>query len=1010
MAQSSPTIIEFPFDTGAYEAADREWLPANLLAVVENLRLDLDGKLGIRPGSTQLAQTTYSASLMTAYDLTNYNGRLVALGDQTTPGFGRPTDVFEFVNNTPAAWRGTAGEDDGFASGPRIPRATAVREVGRLADLSRSVQSVHVACGAGFVCAVVNSIGGDCRIHVFNPVTDQTVAMVTRPLINARVCFAGTDFWVVGEFNINNDIIAYNFDPLTDETVQGPVTISTAPAGSPTDIAVAQTGATDWSVVWAQSTTTTAHRMNAAGTVQATWSVAGGDFRALGICGNVAGTLISILAQRGSDGTYRLNTYTAAGVLSVGPTTAFAGAAGTTHARAGLSQSGTQVMLLGFEDDAPTKNIVSQLMTSQAAHTLASVIRYADALPTGNSAPIVSGGQTNFYYGAQNYMATTITGGVDLLGGGAGSRGTNMLVEAAQVLPQCYKDGTLAASFITVNDMGSTGIIGTKIYWGNLITSNTGGAGFQVTELEMNDTGRRQMACVANELHIAGAMPLVYDGRVAVDQGFAERPALALTAGSAGALTLLGTYFFLAVWEVVDSRGLILRSAPSLAQSVTLTGAQNSVSVVATTPHSLRVHPLFRAGTGLSIRVGIYRTTAGGANYILDNFQEVATAEFGEPTSAIVSARTDAQLTASGIVVYTQAQTPIAHVAPPPYRYTWQARERQLIGGLPNAEQWQFSKLLFPSEPVEFASLGRLGFFGRSNKDITAVGAFETVGITWTSDEISIIPGSGPDHSGLGEFDSALIVPSPGGCRDWRSLVNAPPGFFFQMTEEKLMLLARGQQGGGEVTWAGQPIRQTLALFPVITGAVHIRTQMIVAFSCTNLGGSAGRLLIYDLRRGVWYVDTVGPVTAVSELNGRLAYIQGGLVFLQDAAAGSGTFPGAVVQTGFQAVTKRLGWGHIYKIGLLGTDLGACSVQCLIDVDDGIGLRDLGTETFTGAGLTFERFWSLPTAAQKAARFSVRFVVTSLASGTLAVSLKAWAAEVQGSPNMVRVGSGGFVA
>lgn len=1002
-------IIEFPFDSGAYEAADREWLPGNLLAVVQNMRLDRDGRLGIRPGNTALGTSTYSPSAMTAYDLANYNGRLVALGDQTTPGFGRATDLFELVQTTPAVWRATSGNDDGFSSGPRIPRATAAREIGRLADLNAGVDNVQVATGAGFVCAVANSTDSTCRIHVFNPTTDQTLVMVTRNVNTARVVFAGSNFWIVGQTNTVNSIVAMAFNPLVDEDVQAQVLISAAPAGVVADIAVAQTGASDFSVVWAQNVTTTAHRVNSSGAVQATWSVAGGDFRALGICGNAGGTLISILAQRGADGTYRLNTYTQAGVLSVGPTTAFAGAAGTVYARAGLCQSGTQVMLLGFEDSTPVENVLTQLMTNQAAHTLGSVIKYADALPTANSVPIVSGGQTNFYYGAQNYLASTQTGTVDPLASGTGPRGTNMLVEAAQRLPQAFKDGTLAAPFLFRNDICSSALIGTKIYWGNMITSNSGGAGFQVTELEMNDTGRRQMASVANELHIAGAIPLVYDGRIVVEQGFAERPALTVTAGAGGVLTLLGAYSVLAVWEVVDSRGNILRSAPSQATTVTLTGAQNSLAVVGSTPHSLRCHPLFRAVNGQSIRVGFYRTTAGGANYILDTFVAVTPTEFGGTVSATLL-RSDASLTASGIVVYTQAQTPLAHVSPPPYRYTWLARERQLIAGLPNAEQWQFSKLLFPSEPVEFSTLGRLGFFGRANKDITAVGAFETVGITWTSDEIAIIPGAGPDHSGLGEFDSALLVPSPGGCRDWRSLVNAPPGFFFQMTEDKLMLLARGQQGPGEVSWVGQPVRETLALFPVVTGGVHVRTQMIVAFSVTDTGGTAGRILIYDLRRNIWYVDTVGPVTAVSELNGRLAYIQAGAVLLQDVAAGSGTYPGAVVQTGFQVVTKRLGWGHIYRLGLLGTDLGACTVQALIDVDDGVGLRDLGTETFTGTGQTFERFWSLPTAAQKAARFSARFMLSSVSSNTLGVSLKAWAAEVQGSPNMVRVGSGGYVA
>lgn len=988
-------IIEFPFDSGVYEAADRAWLPENLFAVVENMRLDRDGRLGIRPGNTQQGNSVYQGGgrTLTAQDLANYNGRLVALGD--ADGGSTPTDLYELIGTgTGAEWRATAGNVVGIG---RLPRATNVRELGRIPDQASSVQNVQVAVGAGFVCAVHN-LFEEAVIHVFDPADDQTILLAKVALDCARVVFAGSDFWIVGQNPTNDDIQRYNFDPVNDTSLSSVATVSTAPAGDVQDIAVCNFSTSDWVVVWAQSTTTTAHRLNSSGTVQATWSVAGGDFRALAAASNAAGTLIGVLSQRGADGEYRFNTYNSAGTLQSGPTTVFGGAAGTTETRAGMCQSGigTSAIMVGFEDSAvgSTKNLLIQEVVF-SSHALGSVTRYRDALPTSH--PICPLGSIHRFGAAVNYMA------------GTNLEGTNQFWEQVPNVPVLMKDGTLAGQILFRNDIGGTAAIGTKVYWGNTVQGNNGSSG-TVTEFDLGDGGRRQMAQVANELHIAGGLPTVYDGRNLVEQCFAERPSVRLSEGTTGALTLLGRYFVRATWEVIDARGNLLRSAASDPVEQTLTGANDSLDVVVSTPHSLRLRAVSGDEVGQSIRVGVYRTIAGGANFILDRMIEIPAGHgFGQPVTVTLT-RSDASLqTAGGGVLYEQSQTPISHVAPPPYKYAWPARERMLIGGLPYDEQWQMSKLLFPNEPVEFANQGRLGFGGRANRAITAVGAFENVGITWTADEIQIIPGRGPEHSGVGEFDSALLVASPGGCRDWRSLVNAPPGFFFQMTEDKLMLLARGQQGAGEVSWVGQPVRETLALFPVITGAVHIRTQMAVVFSCTNTGGTDGRLLIFDLRRGVWYVDTVGPVTAVSELNGRLAYVSDGDVFLQDAAAGVGTFPGAAVQTGFIPVTKRLGWGMIHRIGLYGIDAGACTVQCLIDADDGQGLRDLGTETFTGTGNRFERFWSIPTAVRKLARFSVRFVVQSVSSNTLGVQLAAWAAEVQGSPNMVRVGSGGMV-
>ncbi len=276
---------------------------------------------------------------MTAYDLANYNGRLIALGDQC--GAGRATDVFELVSQTPAAWRATAGSSTSTLNAP-LGRATDVREIGRIADLANGVDNVHVAVGGGLVCAVANLTDRSVVIHIFNPTTDQTVLLSTVTTFETgRVCFAGSAFVIVGKSGTT--MVARRFIPASDETVGGALTIATGvAAGNVTDVAVAQTGASDFSVVWADSgTRVDAVRCNSTGAVQATWNVTTtDDARSVGICGNAGGTRISILRQRGADGTYRLNTYDQAGTPTVGPTTLFTGA-GTVYTRGGLVQDGT---------------------------------------------------------------------------------------------------------------------------------------------------------------------------------------------------------------------------------------------------------------------------------------------------------------------------------------------------------------------------------------------------------------------------------------------------------------------------------------------------------------------------------------------------------------------------------------------------------------------------------------------------------------------------------------------
>lgn len=1001
-------ILEFPFDSGAYEAADREWLPPNLLERVENMRLDLDGRLGVRPGNTALAMTTYSSNTLVAYDLANYAGRLVALGDQCS--VSRPTDLFEFVNAV-RAWRGTSQEDGTFGTGPRLPRVTKVREVGLLPDTPAGIRSVHLATNGTVICAAVAMQNGDSIVHVFNPTTNQTLVISTLPLASstvaqARVVFDGTNFWVVG-INASNNIVGFKFNPATD--TQFPAPTSLAVIGSAiSDIAISTCGASDFVIAFANSTDVFARRYNTLGVQQAAWTATTDDALAVGISANTAGTLISVGWQRVTGNTYAFSTFNAAGVLQTGPTALFGGSSGSI-ARLGMRQQGAVICFVGaanvdflFGSIAPEFETVTQLCTNQATHALNTTTAYRDSVPSTLPFFMANGANNEFYFGVVDYFA------------GANSQGTNELVERETRLPHVFKDATLAMPilFDNVNSVNGTVTIGTKAYWACLRRTFDNLLTFSVTEMEMGDPQRRQMAQVANELQISGGMGMTYGGRCLCESGFAERPQIvSLTGGGSGSKTLLGVYRVRVTWEVIDERDNIMRSQASDFTEITLTGAQNSIQLLCTAPHSLRTSPLLQLSGSYSVRVVAYVTTSNGGNF----FQEAVfridpntVQGHGSPVSIFLG-NSDALLQENA-VLYEQSQTPVPHVSPPPYQYSWTARERQIIGGLPLEEQWLFSKLLFPSEPVEFANLGRLGFSGRANQQVTAMGAFETVGLVWTKSEVAIIPGRGPEHNGTGEFDTSIRVPSPGGCIDWRSVVDAPPGFFFQMASDKLMLVPRSAQsagGAGAVTWIGQPVRQTLALFPVITGAVHVRSQMIVAFSITNVAGSDGRILIYDLRREQWYVDTVGPAIAVSELDGRLAYVVSNAVFLQDVAPGTGTFPTCLVQTGMQPVTKRLGWGHLYKVGLLGLDSGACSVECFIDYDDGVGYRSLGIEAFTGTGLAVQRFWSL--AIQKAARFSIRFVVTG-SSGTLGLRLNAWALEVEGSKNMVRVGSVANVA
>lgn len=985
-------ILEFPFDSGAYEAADRKWLPGAMLRVAENLRLDRDGRLTHRPGATALSSATMSTNALTPYDLGVYQGRLVALGSQLTTATDRIKDLFEWVPRA-GKWRATSGEDTNSSTGARMPQLTNLREVGSIPDQDDTVNRVALACGAGYVCAVINRTA-ECTIHVFDPATNQTLLLVEFAARLAVPVFTGTTFFIYG-VDSDEDIVRVQFDPVADETLSSVTTLlSNATTVVDLDACTFGTGS---AVGWATASSALIRTYNSAGVSVTSWTLLAAQADSVALVGNAAGTLLTGIYQNASR-EYRASTYNAAGALQNGPTDIFPADLGGSGVRlgAGMGANGTTIHIAGV-NEANGLSLYTGLI--QSSHGLTGADSYFDARPA--MAPIAAG--DGEYTGWQDLQATNQTLGT-------------FHITGERRLPQCFLAPQQLDTQSTGTNFVSKGAsAGTKLYIPVVhLAENTGLSSDRmrctITEAEVASTARRQMAEVAGELLIAGGLPLTYDGRTMGEIGFAECPVMGFvsegTAAPTGNLDLLGVYQVKACWAVYNGRTLVCRSQPSPPASFTLTGVNDRITWTVTTPHSLRRHRAFR-DQSLTVVVELYRTINGGANFQLDVVQPIDPADSEAEPVVISSTQPDSTLDDNAVIYSDESGLEIS--APFPCSYVHAARDRAFTGGTPDSATWLMSDLNIPGRQVAFP-FAKAAYTQRVNQPITAVAAFEQVGLVWTEKEISQLPGRGPERSGTGEFDSMLGVSTPGGCIDWRSVIVAPPGAFFQMAADKLMLLGRAQTGAaaGEVAWVGQPVRETLALFPVITAAVHIRSQMAVAFACNATNGLSGRILFYDLRRQQWFVDNVGgPVSALAELDGRLVWLSGTTVFQQDLAAGSGTFVTATAETGLVRVTQALGWGRIYKVGLLGSVLGACTLEALIDYDDGAGFRSLGSEVFVGNEGVLERFWSL--AIQKVSRFAVRFVVTGT-TGSAGLQLNGWAASVDGSKNMVRVGSTGQVA
>lgn len=451
-----------------------------------------------------------------------------------------------------------------------------------------------------------------------------------------------------------------------------------------------------------------------------------------------------------------------------------------------------------------------------------------------------------------------------------------------------------------------------------------------------------------------------------------------------------------------------------------------SAEVTATAPGGVLVLTSVDTGDGATIEI-----TNGTANTILgltEGETEIGTTtrtigENFQRTKAVYNQTADLPGTAISIidtrpdennpivdtdlirqpVLYSQGIASGAHHAPPPSEFVWAGRERIVWMGQPHRNRYTASKLIVPGEPAEHAAEGFIAFQGQVTGDIEA-GCVLGDGIAlFTRTQIWIVTGSGPNRAGQGEFFAAQCVSRKLGIKldGWRSLLEDDQGVWFQGSDSQLYHLSRG----GEVTWKGKAIREYLSSYPVIVAATARTLRQELAFAVTNTAGNTGGILRYRPDIDGWFFDDVGAVTALADYQGRLAYIQGGIVYLQDAAPGSGTGPDYYVSTGMFQGFQALGYGAVNELGFLGTFRGNCTVTIHESIDGVSFGSAIASWSLTTAEYAVNQRVTLkkPPRLQVRDSMALRFKVSGMSSSE-GVWLHAAALETTQAPRLSRQG------
>mgnify|MGYP001586934710 CR=1 FL=1 len=972
--------VSFPLSLGRRDSVDPKLAPLGVLATCKNLRVRKDGRLGCRNGYLQ--QSMAAASALVVHDLHTYRGRILALGSDDLSGC--PTRTFEYSTAATAPSRPWRYETQTQELTPFVD----LKDISVMSPPSSGADMVDSAAGGGYVCVVTRSVDLAVTAVVVRESDNQPilteVISLTQSTNNFRVTFAVNTFYVASQRS-NNQVDFLSFRPDVDAAFI--VLLSAALASSATAalfdfVPVENPTTARIALVRDRGTTATSLiRVYSSAGAQIgsdiTYGAAGDDTAAISLSVDQTANKIHVCNYY-AGGTGELRTFNFAGTLLLGPTattagthasicrippTAAAGAAAQVAVAAATSTGATVIQYFSEAAHAATAST-----TISCAVITTRVIPWVVAASTGANSKyaVVFGG----YVSPVISSTTDATNALFYTASGIGNAAHMATRDFLNSLPGTYRNVGLHLDSSTQ-----------RVTWCAMRDGGSGSAQPAITTFPKHSSARRQSATFGNLLYIASAPMQVYDGRC-LTEPFQEVPGIvSLTpSNGAGTLTSLATYTYVVHWELTLADGSFWQSAPSSPVSVTMGAADDTVTAVVSTPHLLTTL-ISGLGYGPEVVAVLSRTSFSGAvegsTFRKANTKNVTgTGGSYGATSSIVDTTPDATLDTRE-ALYTQSERGalsgvLEHDAPRSSSFVTASESRLYLAGQLATNQFQVSKEAFLGEPFTFSEFST--FFGQVSGALKGIFSLDGARMLFTTNEIFAVFGGGPDDLGGGQLEFPIRIPSPSGLEDWRSFLEDPTGLYFQLDDAKLYQMPRG---GGAPVWVGVDVQDTLALYPVITGACKSKRDDCALFTCQNTAaGTDARIIVRSLRTGLWMEDTP-PLTAsegieaITAYGDTVAYVTGGAMYVQSATTFEDVSSTPIVT---QTKTNPLypfgvgGTGLIHDLMVVGEWRSSGTLALRVSYDDGVSFTSLGSFVLTSGytvGETIKRRWALPVVGAK---------------------------------------------
>ena len=394
---------------------------------------------------------------------------------------------------------------------------------------------------------------------------------------------------------------------------------------------------------------------------------------------------------------------------------------------------------------------------------------------------------------------------------------------------------------------------------------------YKVQHASEEDTHR--LAVIGRAGLAAAGAPYWMDGASARPYGFCHAPMIIALTASAGGAMAAGDYSYVAVYEWRDANGVLHRSVPSPARTVTVTLNQRVLVTVMTSAISQKQSPPYTSANVYAanpVMVVLYRTTVGATS---DHYRLTLEPEYqvllSDPTAGSVSlsydTKADADIGAGSparpLSTQPKLYTDTGELAdvPPPSLITVCTHRGRIAGIGPDLRTIWFTKDSTQDTTVApgFNEALTLAFAA----DKTALASLDEKLVVFGENDIDIVHNNGPDATGQGNDWAIQRVQSDVGCVNPRSVVTTPFGIVFE-SARGLELLDRGLT----ITWIGRNVEDSLASFPTITSAVLVAEAEEVRFTCNASNGLTGIVLAYDYGAKFWFTRTYaaqGPVADV---------------------------------------------------------------------------------------------------------------------------------------------------